>query len=66
MVLNTTVPESKLTKKHAAINYHRVQELIAAHTIWVEKEGTKTNLADVLTKLLDGVTLRGLMHHILW
>ena len=66
VVLNTTVPESKLTKKHAAINYHRVRESIAAHTIRVAKEGTKTNLADVLTKLLDGVTLRGLMYRILW
>jgi hypothetical protein len=37
VVLNTTVPESKLTKKHVAINYHRVRESIAAHTIRVAK-----------------------------
>ena len=66
VVLNTTVPESKLKKKHAAVNYHRVRESIAAGTIRVAKEDTKTNLADVFTKLLDGVTLRFLMLRLLW
>lgn len=66
VVLNTTNPDSKLTKKHAAINYHRCREAIAASTIIVAKEDTKTNLSDCLTKLLDGVTLRELMYRILW
>lgn len=66
VVLNTTNPDSKLTKKHASINYHRVREAIAAGTIKVAKEDTKSNLADCLTKLLDGNTLRELISHILW
>lgn len=66
VVLNTTIPDSKLTKKHAAINYHRCREAIAAKTIRVAKEDTKTNLSDCLTKLLDGVNLRALMERILW
>jgi hypothetical protein len=39
---------------------------IAAGTIRVAKEDTKTNLADFFTKLLDGVTLRFLMLGLLW
>jgi hypothetical protein len=67
VVLNTTVPESKLKKKHAAVNYHRVRESIAAGTIRVAKGDTKTNLADAFAKLLDGVTLRQfLMLRLLW
>lgn len=66
VVLNMINPDSKLTKKHAAINYHRVRESIAAKTIRVSKEDTKTNLADCCTKLLDGVTLKDLMYRILW
>lgn len=66
VVLNTTNPDSKLTKKHASINYHRVCEAIAAGTIRVAKEDTKTNLADCLTKLLDGTTLSDLICRILW
>jgi hypothetical protein len=66
MVLNMTVPELNLKKKHAAMNYHRVRESIAARTIRVAKEDTRTNLADVFTKLLDGVTLRFLMLRLLW
>ena len=66
VVLSTTNPDSKLTKKHAAINYHRCREAISAKTIVVAKEDTKTNISDCLTKLLDGVTLRELMYRILW
>jgi hypothetical protein len=50
---NTTIPESTLTKKHnSIISYHRAREAVAAGTIRVTKEDGKTNLADVLTKLL--------------
>jgi hypothetical protein len=65
VVLNMINPDSKLTKKHAAINYHRVREAIAAKTIRVSKEDTKTNLADCCTKLPDGITLKDLMYRIL-
>ena len=49
---NTTKPESTLKKKHHAIAYHRCREAVAAGTIRVAKEGTKTNLSDLFTKLL--------------
>jgi hypothetical protein len=49
---NATVPESALKKKHNAIAYHRMREAVAADTIRVAKEDGKTNIADVLTKLM--------------
>ena len=49
---NTLLPESVLKKKHHSIAYHRCREAVAAETVRVAKEGTKTNLSDVFTKLL--------------
>ena len=50
---NTIYPESTLKKKHNSIAYHHLHEAMAVGTIQVTKEDAgKTNLADVLTKLL--------------
>jgi hypothetical protein len=49
---NTTSPESTLKKKHHSIAYHRCREAVAAGTVRIAKEDTKTNLADLFTKLL--------------
>jgi hypothetical protein len=50
-------PESTLKKKHNSIAYHRTWEAVAAGTTRVvTKEDGKTNLADVLTKLLPQAT----------
>ena len=49
---NTSLPESVLKKKHHSIAYHRCREAVAAETVRVAKEGTKTNLSDLFTKLL--------------
>ena len=49
---NTSMPESVLKKKHHSIAYHRCREAVAAETVRVAKEGTKTNLSDLFTKLL--------------
>jgi hypothetical protein len=49
---NTSIPESTLKKKYNSIAYHRAREAVAAGTIRVTKKDGKTNLADVLTKLL--------------
>ena len=66
VVLNTSVPESMLKKKHAAINYHRAREAIAAGIIRIAKEDTATNIADLLTKCLPGPALRVHANRILW
>jgi hypothetical protein len=63
---NTTAPESTLKKKHTAINYHWVQEAVAAETIWIAKEPTATNLSDILTKCLPGPCWCELADRILW
>jgi len=65
-VVTNVKPESILKKKHAVINFHRVQEAIAAGTIKVSKEHMSTNLADILTKSLAGPRLRELVQYILW
>ena len=53
---NVIYPQSMLKKKHNSIAYHWVCESVAAGTIHVTKEDSKTNLADVLTKLLPQAT----------
>ena len=65
-VVTNARPESTLKKKHAAINFHRVREAIAAGTIKVAKENTQTNLADILTKLMPGNKMKELLENILW
>jgi hypothetical protein len=45
---NTSLPESTLKKKHHSMAYHRCREAVAAGTIRVAKEGTKTNLTDLI------------------
>ena len=47
VVKNTSLPESVLSKKHNAINYHAVQEAAAAGVLQVHKEDTQTNLVDL-------------------
>ena len=53
VVKNTSLPESVLSKKHNAINYHAVREAVAAGIMRVAKEDGETNLADLLTKNLN-------------
>ncbi len=50
--VNTTRPESTLTKKHHSIAYHRSREAVAAETVRVSKEHTSTNLSDIFTKTM--------------
>ncbi len=49
VVKNTTIPESMLSKKYNAINYHVVREAVAARIMRVRKEDGMTNLADLFT-----------------
>jgi hypothetical protein len=52
VVKNTSIPESILAKKHNAINYHIIWEVVAAGIIRIGKEDTDTNIAEVFTKLM--------------
>jgi hypothetical protein len=49
---NTSNPDSTLSKKHNAINYHICREAVAAGIMRVGKEDTHSNIADAFTKLL--------------
>ena len=50
---NASRPESTLTKKHNAINYHICREAVAAFIMRVAKEDTFTNITDAFTKLMS-------------
>ena len=50
---NTSIPSSKLAKKHNLISYHAIWEAIAAEIMAIFKEDTETNLADLFTKVLS-------------
>jgi hypothetical protein len=50
--LTAQKPETRLNKKHNAINYHRIREAAAAQWIRVAFEPGISNLADFLTKIL--------------
>jgi hypothetical protein len=43
VVKNVSIPELTLMKKHNAINYHVVQEAVAAGILRVGKEDRETN-----------------------
>ena len=50
VILNTILPSSMLKKKHNAIAYHRVREVIAAKINNFAYIDFKLNVADILTK----------------
>jgi hypothetical protein len=54
VVKNVSILESTLMKKHNAINYHVVREVVAAGILRVGKEDGETNLADLLTQVVTG------------
>jgi hypothetical protein len=66
VVLNVSIPESTLAKKHNAINYHIIREAVAAGIIRVGKEDTLTNIADVFTKLVPFTRKYQLLSPFLW
>jgi hypothetical protein len=51
-IVNVTIPESVLSKKHNVINCHVVHEVVSANILRVAKEDSTTNVADLLTKPL--------------
>ena len=52
--MNTSRPESTLKKKSNSIAYHYVRSKCATDLIRITWEGTKTNVADMLTKIHSG------------
>jgi len=65
-VKNASLPESTLSKKHNAINYHVVCEAAAAGILRFGKEDGETNIADLLTKILPVLRRKLLLGSILY
>ena len=53
VVINSSHLKSPIKKKHCSIAYHRIRKAIAGGKQLVSFEGTASNLADLLTKLLS-------------
>jgi hypothetical protein len=66
VVKNLSIPESTLMKKHNGINHHAVREATAPGILWVGKEDGETNLADLLTKVLNGEEHWNICWRIIW
>jgi len=64
VVHNAQHPESTLKKKHISISFHKIREAVAAGVVEIHKIGTNENLADVLTKPLNGVRTNALTNKI--
>jgi hypothetical protein len=65
VILNTTIPSSQLKKKIHACAYHRIREMITCRAIRFMHCQSILNVADVLTKPLNGVMHRRLVEPIL-
>ena len=50
---NASIAESRLTKKHNSICFHRVREAVASRILMPFKVDSKYNLSDILTKSLS-------------
>jgi hypothetical protein len=53
-VLNASIHNSTLQKKHNAIYYHAVREAAAAEILRVGKGDGETNISALLTKVIHG------------
>ena len=53
VIKNGSFPESVLKKKHCSVAYHIVREHVAAKKILLFYEESKSNLADLFTKVLN-------------
>ena len=66
VVLNCTMPNSVLKKKHAACAYHKVRENIACGVMKFTHIPSNMNYADILTKPLPGPQFRELVRPLLF
>ena len=66
VVLNTTMPSSVLKKKHCAVSYHKIREMIACKVLRFASIKSEFNLSDVLTKPLPRTTFRRLIKPLLF
>jgi hypothetical protein len=65
VVFNSTIPTSVLRKKHNSIAYHKIRELVATGVLRLHHEPGEYNLADLLTKGVNGPRNKFLLRRIL-
>ena len=65
VIKNGSFPESVLKKKHCSVAYHVVREHIASGKALLYYENSKSNLADLFTKVLNAETRNRLIRGIL-
>jgi hypothetical protein len=58
VITSSTIPASKLNKRHNALSYHKVREAVCAGVLNFVYLESKHNPADVLTKFLGGDKFR--------
>ena len=58
VVMNVTNPALTLKKKHNSVAYHKVRESMAAGAVRIAFEPGKTNMADMLMKILPAWKLK--------
>ena len=66
IVLNSTVPSSVLKKKHCALSYHKVREMISCKVIKFTHIDSSQNYSDILTKALPKARFRRLIEPLLF
>jgi len=66
VVNNSSDPASTLKKRHNSIAYHKVRESVASHVQRIAHIPGTYNLADMLTKGLNGPKLAGLVKQVLF
>ena len=66
VVLNTTMPSSVLKKKHSAVSFHRVREMIAAGVVKFSHIPLVMNYSDLLTKPLSHTVFHRLVKPLLF
>ena len=65
VVKSSTFAESTLKKKHCSIAYHKVRESVAAGKLLIYYEKSSSNLADLLTKVMNAAKRHPLIQGIL-
>ena len=66
LVLYTTMPSSVLKKKHCAVLYHKIREMITCKVLRFSSIKSEVNLSDVLTKPLPRLAFRSLIKPLLF
>ena len=61
VIINASIPDSMLNKKHVAISYHKTRECVAAGVVHPLKILSEFNFADALTKPLGAKKFKSLM-----